>query len=205
MYPPATQMLIIAPYFFTLLRHYLALIYLKRPCLIIYSCCCACTVLFFTSGYILELAPLLLVMYPMSFGINYYIISKKNGVSCPMVKENCTHTHHQLNIRLECISFLISKIETYNWLLYLSEVSLTCWATLYACDIQQTTKPFQMLVNTYTVHCLYMVNHYTASYSWVSICIAKYLYLYSWVTICTAEYLYLYSWVSICIAEYLSV
>ena len=30
-----------------------------------------------TYGYILELAPLLLFMYPMSFGINYYI-QKKN-------------------------------------------------------------------------------------------------------------------------------
>ena len=54
--PPATQMLIITPFFvmpyvpgthyLTLLHHYLALIYLKRLCLIIYSYCCACTVLF---------------------------------------------------------------------------------------------------------------------------------------------------------------
>ena len=86
MCPPATQMLIITPFFvmpyvpgthyLTLLHHYLALIYLKRLCLIIYSYCCACTVLFYF-GYILELAPLLLFMYPMSFGINYYIQKKK--------------------------------------------------------------------------------------------------------------------------------
>ena len=57
MCPPATQMLIITPFFvmpyvpgthyLTLLHHYLALIYLKRLCLIIYSYCCACTVLFY--------------------------------------------------------------------------------------------------------------------------------------------------------------
>ena len=57
MYPPATQMLITTPFFVmpyvpgthyrTLLHHYLALIYLKRLYLIIYSYCCACTVLFY--------------------------------------------------------------------------------------------------------------------------------------------------------------
>ena len=31
-------------HYLTLLRHYLALIYLKRLCLIIYSYCCVCTV-----------------------------------------------------------------------------------------------------------------------------------------------------------------
>ena len=31
-----------------------------------------------TSGYILELAPLLLFIYPMSFDINYYIQKKKS-------------------------------------------------------------------------------------------------------------------------------
>ena len=34
-------------HYLTLLHHYLALIYLKRLCLIIYSYCCACTVLFY--------------------------------------------------------------------------------------------------------------------------------------------------------------
>ena len=54
MYRPPTQMLpfqFVMPYvpgthYLTLLHHYLALMYLKRLCLIIYSYCCACTVLF---------------------------------------------------------------------------------------------------------------------------------------------------------------
>ena len=68
-------------HYLTLLRHHLALIYLKRLYVIIYSYCCACTMLFFTSGYVLELAPLLLFMYPMFFGINYYIQKKENTYS----------------------------------------------------------------------------------------------------------------------------
>ena len=41
-----------------------------------------------TSGYILELAPLLLFMYPLSFDINYYIQKKKKK------KEQGGTTHH---------------------------------------------------------------------------------------------------------------
>ena len=57
------------------------LFYMYPPPLICYIICCACTVVFFvyffTSGYILKSAPLLLFMYPLSFGINYYIQKNK--------------------------------------------------------------------------------------------------------------------------------
>ena len=82
MCPPPTQMPIITPFFvipyvrtwthyLTLLCHYLAL---KGLYLITYNYCCACTLLFLTLGCILVRinTTLLLFMYPLSFGMNYY-------------------------------------------------------------------------------------------------------------------------------------
>ena len=84
MYPPPTQMLIITPFFvmpyvpgthyYTLLCHYLAL---KGLYLITYNYCCAGTVLFLTLGCVLirNNTTLLLFIYPLCFGMNYYIQS----------------------------------------------------------------------------------------------------------------------------------
>ena len=84
MYPPPTQMLIITPFFvmpyvpgthyLTLLCHYLVL---KGLYLITYNYCCAGTVLFLTLGCVLvrNNITLLLFMYPLCFGMNYYIQS----------------------------------------------------------------------------------------------------------------------------------
>ena len=63
-------------HYLTLLRHNLALIYLERPYLIIYSYCCTCTVLLYFWVHT-RTSTIAAIYISLSFGINY----KKSGRS----------------------------------------------------------------------------------------------------------------------------